>query len=1312
MPTPVNENQGTRSSIKRWRLPVVLLVAFMMMATGIGVWLMTSTSGLRWLGATVSHLSKGDVLFEGLDGKLSGPMSAHTLRFANDDLLVVAREVQLRWQPGALMSGLLEITALTAEEMEIISSPSSEPKSLPENLELPLPVSIRKLNIGTLRVLSKEGGKPDFVATELTARMESSGRMHQLSNLGINLEFGKLTASGQIDGTRPFELSARMELAGLAISDAPGAPQAHISAMITGSLEQLDVRASGEGAGLTGGGEAQLRPYAPFKVAALRLSANGLDPHVFSSNAPKASLALQADLSENAAGQLEGNLTGKNSAATPLDQGGLPLLEARAHLVLSAEMLQLDQLTLAMSGGGTVLGRAGWRHTQGIASADLVVSRIDPVKLDTRLRPASINGTMKLSGDAKGQQGILVLKDRRLQMDIVFARAGDVLILEKMHLGHGRSALTGRGKLELSKQRAFSFDGSLHHFDISAFAQSPRTDLNATLKLAGELESVSAGVPAGAIHFRMGDSRIAKQLVTGNGRIEFAGLDLTAGRAEGKGEIELRLGVNQLIARGGFGRKGDRLQLNLAAPALAQIGYGLGGSLVAEAVLETSSASFGQTRLALPDMNFNIKGKGLTFPGDHNLSSFTADGALQGDAISLKILLADYGTKAKTSVQSLQVEVEGRTLQHDLQAVARVAGDQNLILKAKGGLNTSQRWQETQWLGILSEVSATGRLPFHLTAATALEASSKRFSLGTTKFAIAGGSVQIGELEWTPQKWSSKGYFSRIGLRPGGRTLKGEGEENPETLRLGGEWDFASAAQLRGSLRVAYESGDWVLPGDPPFPLGLQTLEFIARGVDGRVTGELKARGKHLGVANAIIAVPIERSDNVVLNWTVLSNAALSGHISVDMEDISWAGIAFDNSNNLRTQGRLALRADLVGTFNAPRLKGQIRGDELALALLDQGVRLEHGTLSARFDQESLHLDTLDFLAPHQPLPQDPLVKNLKLEKGPGRLQASGVMDLTGKRGSLEIIASLLPLAQRPDRWIIASGNGRATLENNTLTLRGTLAADVGLLAQPTAGRPHLPDDVVIVGMEVSDQRQSDRQGLRIDMEAGLDLGKRFYIRASGLEGRLDGQLSLRGEPGQRLRATGAITARDTKFEAYGQNLVVERGIVNFQGPIDDPALNVLALRKGLAVEAGVEVTGSVRQPKVRLVSTPNVPDLEKLSWIALGRAPGGKADASLLLAAAGSIMGGQSGGVTEKISRTLGVDELSIRQSGIDALTGQVGVVGKRLSDRAYISYEQGLMAVAGVTKLTYSLTPKITLVTRAGIDNAIDVLYTLRFD
>ncbi|SOD42086.1 translocation/assembly module TamB domain-containing protein [Nitrosovibrio sp. Nv4] len=1302
---------------KPWLRPVLLLAVLIIMVMGAGVWLATTNSGLRWLGSTVSQLSTGKISLEGLDGKLFGSIEADIVRFKSDDLLVVARNVQLNWQPDALKSRQLKIIALRAEDVEIVSPPSSTPASPPDNLELPLSLLVQKVDIEALRVLHEKGGTLVFAATDLAARLKSDGRMHELTELSASLEFGKLIASGRIEGVRPFDLHAEAKLAGVSIpvpsqtsGVSPETLEARISATITGNLEWLDVRLEGNGAGLMGKGEAQLQPYAPFIVAGLRLSVSGFDPHVFSPAAPKASLSLQADLHENDAGQLEGDMRAKNSAAAALDRGGLPLLEMRARPILSAELLQLDDLMLVAPGDGSISGNLAWQHKQGTVSADLLINRVNPAALDTRLRTANLNGKVRLSGDATSQQGTLSLhdRDRALHMDADVSRADNMLVLEKMQLRHGRSRLAGHAKLGLTGRRAFAFDGRLQHFDLSAFVQTPRTDLNATLKLAGELEPEAGDGAAGTVHFAMANSHVAEQPMSGNGRIEFAGL------ARAKGEVELRIGINQLIARGGFGSKGDQLRLELVAPALAQIGYGFSGALTAEAILESSSVNMGSSNFEWPDMTFNAQGDGLTLPGEHHLGSLAADGALHGDTVALMITAADYGTRAKKRLQSLKLEVEGQRSRHEVRVAARLDDNQNLTLRARGELNKPARqWHDAQWLGELSELSAAGRFPFHLTDAAPLEISSQRVSLGTTKFVVAGGEMQISSTEWTPQKWSTRGYFTGVGLRPGIDTPDGEEPVN-EALRLGGKWDITAGAQLKGTLSVARESGDWVLPADPPLPLGLETLQLVARAVDGRFTGELKARGKRLGEANAGISVPVTKSAESAMHWTVLPDAALAGNVFVNMDDISWVGPALDTfDNNIRSGGRLALEADVIGTFSAPRLKGRIRGDELTMALLEQGVRLEQGKLAASFDQESLNMDVLEFIAPHLPRPDDPLLKNVSLEKGPGRLRASGIMDFTGERGNLEITASLVPLAQRPDRWIIASGNGRASLENNVLTLRGSLHADAGLLAQPTAGHPQLADDVIVVtGRETADQQRPERRGLRIDTEAGLDLGEQFHIRASGLEGRLAGQLRLRAEPGQKLRATGTITARNTNFEAYGQRLVVERGIVNFQGPIDDPALNVLALRKGLPVVAGVEVTGSVRHPKVRLVSTPVVSDLEKLSWIALGRAPGGKADASLLLAAAGSILGGQSGGVTDKISQALGVDELSIRQAGSDALMGQVGTIGKRLSKRAYLSYEQGMTAVVGVTKLTYTLTPHITLVTRAGFDNAIDLLYTLRFD
>ncbi|NBQ71118.1 MAG: hypothetical protein EBU46_20715, partial [Nitrosomonadaceae bacterium] len=254
--------------------------------------------------------------------------------------------------------------------------------------------------------------------------------------------------------------------------------------------------------------------------------------------------------------------------------------------------------------------------------------------------------------------------------------------------------------------------------------------------------------------------------------------------------------------------------------------------------------------------------------------------------------------------------------------------------------------------------------------------------------------------------------------------------------------------------------------------------------------------------------------------------------------------------------------------------------------------------------------------------------------------------------------------------------------------------------------------DVVLVNTPAPQRAQK----LALDLAMNFNLGEKFHIRVAGLEGRLAGQLQVRNDNHQQLKLTGVIAAQDTAFKAYGQNLTVKRGIVSFQGPLDDPNLSVLAVREGLAVEAGVEIDGSVRHPRVRLVSSPEVPDIEKLSWIVLGRKPDASGlDTSVLLSAAGSILGGQSGsGITDRITQALGVDEITFKQASVgSSLTGQIGVIGKRISSRAYLTYERGLTATTvGIAKLNYSLTPRITIVTQAGEDSAVDLFYSMQFD
>lgn len=1286
---------------KRW--PVLLLTAVIALSA-MGAWLLASTSGLQWLAVTVTRISAGSVSLEGVSGTLLGPMEAQTLIMGPADLRITAHQVKLDWRASALLGGRLEVRLLQAQDVEVLSLPSP----YPQDLRPPLPFSIDKLDIGSLRVIGSAGGPSDFAASNLSARLESDGLGYQLQELHAGVEYGTLTASGRMEGNRPFALQAQLELAGVANFAAAETRDAHISANVSGDLKQIRIVAQGSGAGLTGNGEAQLKPYASFALAALHLQVKGLDPRAFSPNAPKASLTLQADLRGNTDGRLEGNVTAKNLVPAPLDRDGLPLLDARAHATLSADLLKFDHLALAFAGGASISGDVDWQRTQAKGAGELIVSHLNPAALDTRLRAASLNGRMKLGGDRVVQRGELTLNDGNLRLDALLVKSAEIVTLEKLRLVRGQAALTGQGQLALTGRRAYSFKGQLQRFDLAAFMSAPRSDLNATLALSGELEPQASGT----VNFMMSGSRFSGQPVSGSGRIEFVGM------SRGKGEAEFRLGDNRLSAKGGLGAASDRLQLELAAPALEQLGPGFGGTLNAQASLAGS--------LTRPEASFTAEGRNLSMPDDHHLASLSVSAGIHGEALSLSVNAGDYrtGTSALSQdagqtwfgadFRTLQLGAKGSRAHHEVNADALLDNGSKLMLRANGGFGDWSKGN-IQWRGALTELSGTGALPFRLLADTPLTLGAERIALDAAAFSVTNGQLRIESLVWTPQRWNSRGNFTGIGLRAGiGFQPNFRVRAGREFLRLGGEWEIASAAQLTGSLRIERESGDWVLRGDPPVPLGLKSLKLMARAENGRVTGELTASGDHLGEWHASMAMPLASSGG---GWTVSDRAPLSGKMRINATDLSWLGAAINS--DLKTAGRIVLEADIAGTYGSPRLNGQVRGDDLALALLDQGVRLEQGTLAARFDQNALRIDTLSFNAPHEPRPRDSLLLGLNLPPGPGKLTASGMIDLSGDKGNLEISATRLPLSQRADRWIIASGSGHAGIENNILSLKGNITADAGLINQPVNDKPQLSEDIVITG-----RKPVVHKGPRVSVDAMLNLGENFYLRASGLEARLAGQLSVRDTLDQQLHVSGTIAARDASFEAYGQRLTVERGVVNFQGPLSDPGLNILALRKGLSVEAGVEVTGTALNPSVRLVSTPTVPDFEKLSWIVLGRAPNaGGTDASLLLTAASSILGGRSGGITGQIKQTLGVDELSLRQSESSTLqagqsatdnplSSQIATVGKRLSARAFLSYERGVTAVAGVTKLTYSLTPRVNVVTQTGVDSAIDVFYTFSFD
>lgn len=1278
----------TKSRRYKWLL---LALAPCLILTG-GGWLVASESGLRWLAGVAERQSGGGFSANGISGSLIDSFAMQQFVLRGDGWRVTLRDVRLLWQPAALLSGKLEVLHLSARQVEILSLTSDTPGVLPVSLSLPLEMSVMQMKIDSFSVITSEGAEPDFSANDIEANLTGDARLLKLQRLSAKLEYGDFAGSGELALNQPYVVKAqtthdaKMTLSGKS-------ERAHFDALVGGDLEHIAVKLDGGGAGIRVNGTVQIAPLANVMVSRIEIAFSGMDAGRLIEGAPPAVLSGSADLHGMPDGGLDGSLQIRNSHAAALDRNGLPVSGVTSLVRWSSTHLLLHQLDVRLSNDGHIAGAVSWETKHGKLSAELKVHELDPAVLDTRLASTHLQGDITLDGVGSEQRAVIALRDGTLDLYGELVRHGNRVELSSVRLSRGKTVLNGHGQLALDRRRAFRFFSQLRSLNLFEFAAIPPTDLNADLEVSGTLLPEANG----KLQFTLSDSHFAQHDISGNGRLDFAGTQRATAA------VEMRLGDNRLNLNIAHGTDEDHAQLTLDAPDLAQLGNGMDGQLAGRADLSGS--------LAEPRLQFSAKGRQLTLPGGQRIAALDATGDMASASMQLNLGMKGYRGTGTLNMPEASVELHGSRMQHNVRASASIAQDDKalvgLTLKANGGLSDpAQGWQALQWHGTLDELAAQGVLPFDLTAAAPLSFSKDIFQLGAADVAVGGGLVRFSETQWTPQRWHSAGHFGGLKVRAVNMQQDKSVPDTPDfvrafdSMRLGGTWEVTSDEHLQGRLQVHRESGDWVVDDNTGLRLELRDLQLSVRAEQDQLHARLEASGEHLGELMAQASVPLTRS---VAGWTILPDAQLAGQLRLHSDDLSWLGPLL--SSNLQSGGQLNFDAGLTGTILSPRLKGEVQGEALSLGLLDQGIRLEQGELKARFESDAVYVDRLVFKVPYLPSPRDKLLADYTLPAGAGQLSASGRIDLEGGSGDLQIMADRFPLAQRSDRWIIASGTGHARYASQSLVLDGNIRADAGLINQPVSDRPRWSDDVHILGQE-----PAVRAGPPITVDATLELGDRFYIRASGLEGRLAGQLKVRDEPGEPLRVSGIIAAQEARFDAYGQRLEVERGMVNFQGPLDDPGLNILALRKGLDVEAGVEVTGTVRHPAVRLVSTPNVPDGEKLSWIVLGRVPeSSDVDRSILLAAAGSILGGQTIG---QFGQSLGVDEISLSQkTGEDSLQSQKVTVGKRLSARARISYEQGLSEVGGVTKFTYTLTPRISIVTRTGTEDALDLFYTFRF-
>ncbi|AOR62247.1 autotransporter assembly complex protein TamB [Pectobacterium wasabiae] len=264
-----------------------------------------------------------------------------------------------------------------------------------------------------------------------------------------------------------------------------------------------------------------------------------------------------------------------------------------------------------------------------------------------------------------------------------------------------------------------------------------------------------------------------------------------------------------------------------------------------------------------------------------------------------------------------------------------------------------------------------------------------------------------------------------------------------------------------------------------------------------------------------------------------------------------------------------------------------------------------------------------------------------------------------------------------------------------------------------------MPESAVAVSSDevmLDAQRQPLKKAsaaIPINSNLTIRVGNDVRLDAFGLAARLQGDLKMvQDERG--LGLNGQIDIPSGRFKAYGQDLIVRKGLILFSGPPDQPILNIEAIRNpdntANDVIAGVRVTGMAATPKLEVFSDPAMSQQEALSYLLRGQGlDSGGADSSAMTSMLVGLGVAQSGQVVGKIGEAFGVSNLALDTQGVGD-NSQVVVSGYVLPG-LQVKYGVGIFDSLATLTLRYRLMPKLYLEAVSGISQALDVLYQFEF-
>ena len=737
-----------------------------------------------------------------------------------------------------------------------------------------------------------------------------------------------------------------------------------------------------------------------------------------------------------------------------------------------------------------------------------------------------------------------------------------------------------------------------------------------------------------------------------------------AAKAEGAGEqwtlanLDIRLGDNRI---NGSGSLQQRLagQIDIKLARLAQLWPQLRGQVNGR--LDVAGS------LNAPQGKLALKGQQLAF-ADNRLQNLTLDANLDS-AQRAKIDLKGSGiqsgdTQVGTLTASAQGDIKNQKVQLDLAGPLV-----KLALALDGNLDKGN------WRGRLAsgDVQAGGQ-DWKLQAPAKIE----RMADGKLTFAahcwVSGPASLCGEDQRLMPEPKLRYHLKQFPIDSLAAFLPKDfawlGKLNADLqldLPDSGPKGVIAVDASGGTLRVK-DKDQWL-----DFPYDTLKLETTLNPK--RIDTQLNFRGGKLGELMLQAQInPLPKNKPITGNFSLVGLDLAVARPFVPMVETLSGKL---NGNGRISGGLLAPQVNgnvnlVGGEISGPELPISLEGLNVQALIAGESVQLNGGWRSGKSGQGSLK----------------------------GQIDWGQALAV-----DLSLQGSQLPVTVEPYAVLEVAPDLKISLKNDKLAIAGKVhipRGDITVRELPPS-TVKVSDDTVIIGSQTEEGKPPMAMAMDIDVVVGED---KLNFSGFGLTAKVQGQVHI----GDNMDTRGELWLNDGRYRAYGQKLDVRRARLLFAGPLDQPYLDIEAIRKTDDVIAGIRLSGSAEQPTTQIFSEPAMAQEQALSYLVLGRPLSSTGEDNNMLAQAAlglGLMG--SAGVTSDLAKNLGIQDFELDTQGSGNNTAVVA--SGKITEKLSLRYGVGVFEPASTIALRYLLSKKVYLEVASGVASSLDIFYKRDF-